>query len=74
MVKFGKLKIGDKFVSEASVFIPGTGILALVAFEKKSLSSAYVLDSATMERPSCAAYWKKTYTRFSAAVEVFPLA
>lgn len=73
-MRFDKLKIGDKFVSTAPVFLPHTEHLALVAFEKKSLSTAYILESVSLGRTSCAAYWNKTYTKFSRAVDVHPLA
>lgn len=72
-MRFDKLKIGDKFVCVGPGFLLRTKHLALVAFEKKSLSSAYILESESLVRTSCAAYWNKTYTRFGGAVEVHPL-
>lgn len=68
-MRFGKLPIGKKFVHE---------IGRLYIFEKKSLSSAYVLDPETLKPIHLTASFRRcdkkgSFVEFSKAVNVHPL-
>jgi len=74
-MKFAKLAIGKKFVvPEGGSLLSDPQGPPLAAYEKKSLSSAYILDSITLERTSSSRYFHKTFVGFSGALEVHPLA
>ena len=71
MKRFGDLQVGQKFFLVDKVFdsTSATGKF----YEKKSLSSAFVLTPGTLERTTDRQLFHKTFSGFSEAVEVYAL-
>lgn len=71
MKRFGDLAIGQRFfhVESISDYTRATGKF----FEKKSLSSAWILTPGTLERTSDRRLAHRTFCGFSAAVNVYAI-
>lgn len=71
-MRFEKLKIGEKFLHVEHVrdSTEVTGKL----YEKKSLSSAFILAPGALVRTTDRRLFHKTYVGFGKATEVLPLA
>lgn len=72
MKSFGELSIGQKFLHVEAIR-DSTQVVGKF-FEKKSLSSAFVLAPGSLERTTDRRLFHKTYMGFSKAVNVLPLA
>ena len=82
MKRFGDLQVGQKFFLVDKVFETTAGAVVLPTnstsatgkfYEKKSLSSAFVLTPGTLERTTDRQLFHKTFSGFSEAVEVYAL-